>query len=486
MPERTGGVRQNVSVTLLLQWIKYAINLVSLVILARLLQPTDYGLVAEATVIIGLASVVGDLGLSLAAVQAPTLSQDQRSALFWVNGALGFITGLVIAACSPLMAAFYREPRLVPVTLALASVFLVSGFSVQWKVDINRAGRFWSLGLIDVLSGAIGLAVAVVAASLGFGFWALVGQQVVAALVGLVLAANYSRWRPSPPRRKSNVTGLLRFGRDTFAVHLGNYVTSNIDSVLIGRFFGTAVLGLYNRAFQVVVLPLDQVLAPLTRVLLPRFAKLTSDDDLNQALVRVQQLIAYLIVGALSLLAATSTSVLTVVLGDQWTAAGKFVQILTVGAAFQALGYVYYWAFLARSRTALLFVSELWGRVPMAALMVFLVQFGPDWVAISMAVGQFLIFLAGSTYYAARIGVRVRPLLAAAVRPIAVFTCAIAVSRVVDTATGLSPGLVSLTIEIGSWLAIVGVALMVIPRCRSDLRSILIDMPTRRLRVKSV
>jgi PST family polysaccharide transporter len=467
-------IGHNALVTLVLQWGKYLVQVLTLVVLSHLLSPHDYGLVAMVLTVSGLAAVLGDLGLSLAALQAPTLTQAQKSNLFWLNGLLGVLVAGAVAASAGLLAAFYGEPALVGITFGLASVFALNGFAVQLKVDVNRKQRFVALGMIDLSGQVVGLVVAVGAAVAGAGYWSLVLQQVVGSATGLIAAALISRWRPSLPSRRAEMSAMLRFGRDTLGLHIANYVTTTIDSVVVGRQFGPSLLGLYNRAFQLVVLPLDQVLAPLTRVFIPRLSQLTEDDPFNDALGRLQRVVVYGIVGPLGLLAVVATPLLEVVLGPQWTGAGGLVRLLVLGGVFQALGYVYYWAFLARQRTRELFFSELWGRVPMIVLILALVHLGVAWVALSVAFGQALIWLASTVWFAPRLGVRPKPLLRVVVRPLVLFAIATAVGLVVDaTLVGDLAAPLHLLVLVAVWAGVVGLGLLASRANRDDIRMII-------------
>lgn len=487
--ERAAGPRRTsrgVLVTVVLQWCRYLTTVVALILLARLLTPRDYGLVAEAAAITGLAAVVGDLGLSLAALQAPSLTQRQKTGLFWVNAAVGVLVAGIVAALAHPLAAFYGEPRVVEVTLGLSLVFAINGFAVQLKVEINRALRFTALGVTDLASQAVALGSAVAAALLGAGFWALVIQQLAYATVGLLLAAALAGWRPSAPWRSGGIGDLLRFGRDTFAVQVANYITSTVDAVVIGRLFGAAVLGLYNRAFQLVLLPLNQVLSPLTRVFLPRLAAVADDREFNDVLVRLQRVVAYVIAGPLSLAACIATPLLSVVLGPRWAAAGSLMQLLLVGAVFQALGYLYYWAFLARRSTRDLFVSELWGRVPMVVLFVTLGRLGPEFVALSVAIGQALIWAAGTFRYGARAGVRTAQVLAVCRRPLVVWVLAAICGKTVDALVpDALPAIVRLGVLALAWVVVPGAAYASTRVIRDDVGAVVREVLPARLRPRA-
>ncbi len=466
-------IGQNALVTLVLQWTKYLVQVLSLIVLSHLLSPQDYGLVAMTLTIAGLAALLGDLGLSLAALQAPTLSQAQKSNLFWVNGALGVVVMAAVAGASVPLSLFYGQPAVVPITLALSAVFALNGFGVQLKVDVNRKGRFVALGMIDLSGQVVGFVAAVAAALAGAGYWALVVQQLTGSTVGLLVAALIARWRPSMPSRGSGIRPLLRFGRDTVGLNLMNYVTSNADSIVIGRMFGPSVLGLYNRAFQLVVLPLDQVLAPLTRVFLPRLTQLDDDERFHEALGRLQRVVVYGILGPLSLLGVAAAPLLGVVLGQQWVGAAALVHVLVLGGVFQALEYVYYWAFLSRGRTRTLLLSELCGRVPMVALIIGLAPLGPIFVALAVAIGQALIWAVSTVWFAPRSGLRPRMLLQPTVRPVVLFAAATAATALVQVFAAPLPPLPLLLVLVGTWGTVAALGVAASRTSRNDVQLII-------------
>lgn len=472
---RAPSVRRSAFTALVFQWGSYVLQLASLVVLARILLPADYGLITMAAAVIGIAAVIGDFGLSLAAIQAPRLLQQQKSNLFWLNTGIGTGIGLVVAAASPLIAGFYHEPRLVPVTVVLGSVFALNGASVQFKVELNRASRFRALGAIDLGSQAFALVTAIVLASCGAGYWALVAQQFATAAVALVVAILLARWRPSLPGSMADTRPLLAFGRDTLLLQITNYVTSNLDSVMVGRWSGPVSLGIYNRAYQVTVLPILQIVAPLTRVFLPRLAA-ADDTEFVELVRRLQLIIVYVTIAPLSLLCALSDSLPVLVFGPQWGPLAAIVPILAVSAFFGILGYIYYWAFLAKAKTMTLFIGEIGGRIPMAIAIVLLAPLGPQWVAGSVAFGQALIWALSTFVFGRRIGVAPAVMLRTAVRPVAMFVLALGVGLVLRWAlVGQSTPLIALIVTAVGWLAAVAGCVALKP-FRADLRTILANV----------
>lgn len=462
-------------------WMKSVIQLSSLVVLGRILSPADYGLLGMVTAITGVAALVGDLGLSLAALQARSLSQRLKSNLFWVNLGVGTGIGLLLIGIAPLLVLFYGQPKLFGLTLLLALAFPLNGVAVQFRVELNRRGEFGKIMLSDVGGQAVGLAVAISAALLGWGYWALGLQLTVAAAATFVGVVIRARWRPSLPRRDPQLRGMLRFGVNTFLLQVVNYVSSNIDNVSVGRFLGAVALGFYSRAWTLVTLPMSQLVSPLTRVVLPALSRLDG-DAFRAALQRLQVVISYSLLGVLSCLAAVAPFFLATVLGPRWTESAPIIETLAVGAAFQSLGYIYYWGFLSRAKTGLLFAGELPGRVVMVVAILAVAHLGTTAVAAASATGAFLIWATGTFVTGPRAGLGSRSLARQAARPFVLFLLAYAVckgARILWLDTWDVWPVVALLATAALWAAVVGGGL-VVPAVRADARAVLSEV--RRLR----
>lgn len=371
-------------VTIGAQGARMVIQFASVVVLSRLLSPHDYGLVAMVLAIIGVGEILRDFGLSSAAVQAQSLSSAQRSTLFWLNTAIGLALALVIVAAAPLIAAFYGSPQLVDVARALAPTFLLNGMATQYRASLVRDLRFASLARVDITAAATSLAIATTAALAGLGYWALVAQQLGQALVLFALLAFAARWLPGLPRRSTQVRGLVRFGGNVVASQLIGYVANNIDSVVIGARFGAAPLGIYSRAFQLLMTPLNQVRSPLTSVALPVLSRLSADAVRFSSFVELGQLaLGYTLVAGLGVVIGTAEPLTVLLLGDQWLEAAPILRLLAIAATFQTLAFVGYWVYLARDLTRdLVRFSLVSAVIRIACILV-----GSQWGVIGVAWG---------------------------------------------------------------------------------------------------
>ncbi|MGY1779063.1 lipopolysaccharide biosynthesis protein [Geodermatophilus sp. SYSU D01036] len=343
---------RGVLVALTGQGLRIGVQVLSVVLLSRLLGPTDYGLLAMVMAVIGVADVFRDLGLSTAAVQARSLSAQQRSNLFWVNTGTGVLLAGVVFAGAPLVEALYGRPELGAMTQALAGVFVLNGVATQYRADLTRRLQFGRLAAADVAAPAVGLLAGLVLAGSGAGHWALVAQQLVQAAVMTALVLVAGRWRPLRPDRRTPMDGLLRFGWHMVGIEMLGYASRNADALLIGTRSGAAALGLYNRAYQLLMAPLGQLRAPTTQVALPVLSRL-QDDPVRWAeyVRRGQQALGYTFVAGLGVVVGAAEPVTAVFLGDRWEGVAPVLRLMAVGGICQTLAFVGYWVYLSRGLT---------------------------------------------------------------------------------------------------------------------------------------
>ncbi|MGO4784649.1 lipopolysaccharide biosynthesis protein [Cryobacterium sp. W22_MBD10_FK3] len=416
MTSNTSAAR-GVSITLVGQLSRFLIQLTALVWLSRLLSPNDFGLVAMVAAVAGVATIIGDGGLSFAAVQAKTLTDQQRTNLFWSNLLLGAVLGTVIFSTAAPLSDFYDSPDLENVAKVIAVVFLLNGATTQFRAHINRSLNFRLLALTDVSSQFVGLVVAVSAALIGLGFWALVFQQLVVALVALVFCAMGGKWKPGLPRRAAGMRRLYAFGIHTLLDQILNYASVNLATVLLGRSWGPSVVGVYSRAYNIFTMPMTQLASPLTRVALPLLSRIEDRRDFTRRLTHAQTLLAYPLLGIFSTLAVVAPSLIPIALGPGWHDVVPILQVLSLGGAFQVLAYVYYWAFLALGKTGVQLRFSVPTRVAMMGFCLIGVQWGAIGVACAITAGLIVIWIVNSSAGMRAIGISSWPLIRASARP---------------------------------------------------------------------
>ena len=372
-------------ITMTGQVVRLALQFASIAVLARLLTSVDYGYFAMVLAIIGVAELLRDFGLSSAAVQARELDHGQQSNLFWLNSLTGLGASVAVLAAAPLVALLYDEPELRTITMVLAPVFLLNGMATQFRAGINRQLRFVALSVTDVVPHVVAFAVAVVLAFRWHNYWALVAQQLVVAVVGLGLSVALARWWPSRPRRGVTLRSQIRFGLDLFVTNLLSYGVSNSQVLMMGLAWGAVVVGYFSRAYQLMVLPLTQLVNPLTKVALPVLSRVSDDPPRYAKIVgRAQLLGLYGTAPIFLLCCGLSAPLLHVALGPRWTASIPIFAVFALGAAFRSMSQLAFWLFLSSGSTA---AQRRLNAVAYPAMVV-LMAAGLPWQGIGVAAGH--------------------------------------------------------------------------------------------------
>ncbi len=252
----------------------FFLKLGSTAVLARLLTPADFGLIAMVTAVTGFVAMFKDAGLSMATVQRAEINHRQISTLFWINLGLSFVLMLLVAALAWPIAWFYGQPDLVPVTLVLAALFPLGGLTIQHQALLRRQMRFGTLAAIAVVSQAAGVAAAITTAIFGARYWALVAMMATSGIVNVLLVWIYCPWRPGLPARGTGVRPMLVFGGGFSVAQLFSYLNRNVDNVLLGQTWGPGPLGFYTKAYQLLFLPIQLVSGPISATLLPVLSRL--------------------------------------------------------------------------------------------------------------------------------------------------------------------------------------------------------------------
>jgi O-antigen/teichoic acid export membrane protein len=392
-------------VTIAAQAVKFLLNLAFIMVLARLLTPKDFGLYAMVTTIMGFLWIFQDIGLSTATVQRQEISHTQVSNLFWVNVGVGGLVTLVVAVSAPAIAWFYREPRLVGITLALSITFLITTSAVQHIALLNRQMRFGAIAIIEITCVLGGYLTGIGMALSGYGYWALVGANVMQVVVRLVMSWLISGWQPRLPSRNAQTRHLLSFGANITIGNLINTLARGLDNVLIGRFFGPVAVGLYSRASILLMRPLEQFTLPINAVLIPALSRVQAEPErYRRTFLRVYEamaLVSFLTTGFLLALARPLT---LVVLGAKFEQAVPIFAGFTIAAIWVPLTGASTWLFQTQGRGKdWLFASVLCSCIMIAAYIVGL-PFGPVGLALAYSIFGLLFATPAVYYFAGRRG----------------------------------------------------------------------------------
>ena len=311
------------------QGANFLLRMGSLMIMARLLDPKDFGLVGMVTAVIGVFSVFRDFGLSAAAVQRTTVTKEQSSTLFWINLLVGAILGLLALAMAPFVVAFYHEQRLFGVTAVLATAFLFNAAGVQHTALLERQMRFTTLSVIDIVSLLVSTAIGIGMATHGFGYWALVATTTVTPLVYTVCVWLTTGWVPGRPRKQVGVRSMIRFGGILTLDGLVMYIASNFEKVLLGRFWGVDALGIYGRAYQLINIPTDNLNSAAGGVAFAALSRLQGEPSrLKSYFLKGYSLVLSLTVPITFTCALFADDMIFVFLGPKWKSAAVVFRLL--------------------------------------------------------------------------------------------------------------------------------------------------------------
>ena len=390
-----GAAARGSGVTLVAQGVRVAVHFASLVVLSRLLSPSDFGLVAMVTALVGISEVLRDLGLSMAAVQAASLSRAQKSNLFWINTASGLVFAAVIYALAEPIARLFGSEQLVAITHSIAVVYLLNGIAAQFRAELNRDMQFVKLAIVDTVPQIIGLAVAIFVAASGGGYWALVLQIIVYSAGALIAAVVLAGWWPGLPRRRADMRPLLMFGLSLTGTQAIGYFVRSVDTIALGIATGPTSTGLYNRAYQLVAAPFAQLAAPLTRVAIPVLARTwqTMPARYEEILGRAQLVGCYAIAPLYAALLGLAPSIVEIALGPSWTQAVPIVQALCIGGVFRALTQISYWAYLSRGEATKQLKVHAWFQPVIVLAVLAGLPWGPVGVALGGSVGLFIYWV---------------------------------------------------------------------------------------------
>ena len=343
------------------QWARFVIHIGSTMILARLVTPEDYGLVTMIVAITGLIERLLTVGLRTATIQRRELNNAQVSALFWITISLGTLATGVFALSAQFIAGFYGQDELVPVALAMSSVFLLSTAGTQHVALLERELRFSLLAVMEIAAIAVAAVVAVIAAMLGLGYWAIALLHVVQPAVRGCFGWFGTGWVPALPRDRNDLGELLSFGAYQTFFQVLVYLSQNVDNVLIGREVGAASLGVYSRAYALLLMPIRQLQAPLHRVAIPTLSRLQDQPERFRRFYRTGlSATAHTAIPLILVMAVAADDVIWVALGDQWTEAGPIFRVLAFAGLATVIGHANGWLYVSLGRVRR---QAVWGLI---------------------------------------------------------------------------------------------------------------------------
>jgi len=325
-------------VTATAQGLQFILRTISTVILARLLSPVDYGLIAMAAVVTDFLGMFKDAGLSTATIQQDHITREQISTLFWINVIISTMFGLIVLASAPLLSWFYKRPELISVIAYLSLNFIFGGLTLQHNALLQRHMMFKAQRIILINSQVIGIIVTIVLAYFGYRYWSLVWGTLFTSLISILQTFYYCNWLPGKMEKGVGVRNMLKFGGHITVFDFFNYLARSGDKLLIGKFIGADALGIYSKAYGLFMLPISQIRNPLTIVALPALSALKDESDrFARYYYKIESVLATIIIPVVIYCIIETEFIIRTLLGNQWLETIPIFRVLSFCGLFQAL-----------------------------------------------------------------------------------------------------------------------------------------------------
>jgi PST family polysaccharide transporter len=391
-----------------------AIQVIATVVLARLLTPTDFGLVTMVTTFSLLLANFGSNGFPAAIVRRKELDHSLASNIFWINVGIALALAVLFAASGSLLARFFGDPRL---RLVAAWVSLVIVLNSTWVVHtalLQRAMRFFLISSNELIARAVSVATSVLLAWLGWGYWALVAGTIALPLSMTLGAWSVCRWVPSLPQRAHGTGAMLRFATNVYGRWSVGYCAQNMDNLLVGWRFSALSLGLYKRAYDLFALSAAQLVSPLAMVAASTLGRLEPDSfHFKKYLLNAMTLMAFVGMGLGAVLTIVGTDVIRVLLGPGWEESGRIFSFFGPGIGAMMLYGTHSWIHLSIGTSDRWF---RWGIVEFTVtvlLFLLALPWGPVGIAAAWTASFWILTIPAFWYAGRPIGLAIRPIIAA-------------------------------------------------------------------------
>jgi PST family polysaccharide transporter len=373
------------------QSIRLAVQVVSVALLSRLLSADNFGVVAAASPLVAFIALFQEMGFGQAIIQRSSVQHSEVNSLFWLNLLIAFGLAIALALLSPLAGAFYTDFRVGRLTLAMGGIILIGALGNQHNAILIRKMQFSSLAVIEGLSAIGGLAVTVLWALHNPSYWSLYAGQLTAVCItsfGCMIATG---WLPTAPKHLLESASMVRFGAGLTIGNVFYYLARNADNVLIGRVWGGAILGLYDRAYKLLLFPIQQINQPVAKVMVPTLARLGAEPvRYLSTYLKMLSIVTLLAWPGIAVMSILSSELIELALGPNWSKAVPIFQALSFASFIQIINNTSGWLLTSQGRAR---DSAIWGGVTaVTSIAAFLVgvPFGAAKVALAYAICEYI------------------------------------------------------------------------------------------------
>ena len=344
------SIFNNLKWTALAQVFRIILQLISLTVLTRLLEPSQYGLMAMATVVSNFALIIRDLGTGAAIIQKKEIDNSFKSTVFWLNVITGFLISILIILLSPLIASVLKQHELVGILTLLSISFPIASLGIIHKSLLERASSFRKIAFIEIISSSFALVIALILAHNNAGVYSLIFQSLISISLSTIFFCILSPWRPKFIFKVDVLKSLTNFSGSLIIFNLVNYFSRNADALIIGRFFSSSVLGAYSLGYRIMLFPIANLTAVVSKSLYPIMSKNQEDrKEIKRIYLKSILFITSLTAPLMSGLMALREPLITIVFGNEWRlvseilfwlAPSGFIQsiVSSSGSVFMSIG----------------------------------------------------------------------------------------------------------------------------------------------------
>ncbi|UCF30269.1 MAG: lipopolysaccharide biosynthesis protein [bacterium] len=407
-PELKRHAVRGAGATIFSNVMSYAIQMIGTIVLARLLSPDDFGLITMITAFSILFQNFGMRGFTEATVQAEEIDHRKISTLFWIHLAISLTLALAFIACAPLIARFYKEPRLVLLAVAISTNFLLFALATQHLALLTRNMQFYRIAGIEIVANILSVTAGISLALKGASYWSLVARRVSIPLGMAIGAWILCRWLPGLPAVRTGVGKMVRFGMNTYGNFTLNYLSRNLDKVLIGWRHGAQSLGFYDRAYYLFVMPVNQLSYPLTNVAVSALSRLRDDPaKFRDYYLKSLSMLALIGMPLSAGLTLAGRDFILLLLGPQWGKAGEIFTLFGPAIGIILIYGTHGWLHLSLGRADRWFRWGIFELVITALFFMMGLPFGASGVAVAYVLSIFLLTGPGLWYGGKPIGLSV-------------------------------------------------------------------------------
>ncbi len=313
-------------------FLRFGVN----ILLAKVIAPSEFGLVGMVTVFITIFNVVSELGLVASIIQKNEVSEEELSSVFWVNVILGVFAAIVLFSISSFIADFYHKEELSLIIKVLSINFITSSFIITHNALLAKSLNFKAIELYSTIATIISSCVSIYMAFSGFGVWALVSQQIINVNLTVALTWFFNKWRPLFSFNIRSIKEMLRFGFKVFLSSILNTVFSSIDVLIIGRYFSSSVVGIYSYAQMLVNTPVANFSSAFVRVLFPVLSNLQDNDQLMKITYKkVISVVNVVIIPVMVTVYIFAEPIVQVLFNEKWIGLADYIKY------FALIGMIY-------------------------------------------------------------------------------------------------------------------------------------------------